>query len=413
MPYVVTQEMLESLTEADQTALVSIYRHRCLDERLLYKYIYSRESAKQSYAKEHIEFLLSQGYISAVDYGNDAPALFLEALGISAVRRILVYPEQRSHSAASLKMKTFLINHQMHLNKVALDIEREAIRKHIPCEYYDCKYMEFNGEVMPDGMFRFNEYDIYLEMDMGTEAGVDLIYKWGNYRSFLNSEQFHYQERKTVVLFLLCGVKKPEIRRATVLTTLSKGLFDKMAPRFDIYIGTPQQMQRLLFNELLSIPNYIGDVHAALRQLGFLTTLATPFNEFLIDAEYSFYTRMLSNKTHRVLSKNGRVQEFLLDIAPTTLPTSVLAKAVCHNSTTLPISARLSRNIPYLIIGEDERAILADVKAAGVMGTPNLFFSTLERLQKAATIADAVFQIDQLGRIYHFADSALTDPIFE
>lgn len=413
MAYMVTQELLESLTDADREVLVSIYRHRCLDVKLLYKYFYMKESKKKSYTEERVSFLIKQGFLSAVDYGADVPALFLEAMGVSAVRRILIYPEQRNLSAAALKMKTFLIRHQMHLNAAVLSIEAEAVKKKIPYEYYDCKYMEFNGEVMPDGMFRFNEYDVYLEMDMGTEAGANLMYKWENYRSYLNSEKFYYQERKSVVLFLLCGVKRTDLRRATVLSTLSKGLFDKMAPHFDIYIDTPERLQRLLFDELLSIPGYIGDVHAALGQLGFSTTLATSFNGLLTGSEYGFYTRMLSHKTHRVLAKGGRVQEFLLDIAPDSLPASVLAKAVCHNSTTLPVNARLNRSVPYLVVSEDEKRIAADAKVTGARGTPNLYFSTLPRLRNGVTIADAVFQIDQLGRIYHFTDPALAEPVFE
>lgn len=414
MAYAVTQEMLESLTEADQAALVSIYRHRCLDCKLLHKHYYSKEDIQMAYTDERVAFLIQEGYISAIDYGDEYPALFLEAIGIAAVRRILVYPEKRDLTAAALKMKVQLIRHQLHLNAAALDIEAEVKQRGIPYEYYDCKYMEFNGEVMPDAMFRFNEYDVFLEMDMNTEGAPHLAYKWQNYRSFLNSDSFYYKERKTVVLFLLCGVKFADRRRATVLTSLGRGLLDKMAPHFDIYIGEPEYLQRLLFDELLSFPEQIKKTQSALRQLGFSTALAGSANRLLTDVEYGFYTRMLSDRNHKVLTKDGRVQEFLMDIgSPSGLPASVLAKAIYHNSATLPLSSRLGRNIPYLIVGESDRAINADLKAVNGRGIKNIYFTTPARLQSGVTIADAVFQVDQLGRVFHFTDASLSEPIYE
>lgn len=413
MPYVVTQEMLESLTEADQAALVSIYRHRCLDCRLLYKHFYSKEDRHREYTDKRVEFLIQNKYVSAVDYGDEHPALFLTAVGIAAVRRILIYPERRDLTAAALKMKVQLIRHQLYLNAAALDIEAEAKEKNIPYEYYDCKYMEFNGEVMPDGMFRFNEYDIFLEMDMNTEGAPQLAYKWSNYRSYLNSERFYYNERKTVVLFLLCGVKRIEQRRSTILASLGKGLLDKMTPNFDIYVDAPEALQRVLFDDLLALPQSTRDTQAALRQLGFSTSLATSFNRLLSNTEYGFYTRMLSDKNHRVLAKGGRVQEFLMDVMPSGLSASMLAKTVCHNSAALPLTSRLGREVPYLVVGGSDRAISADLKAVNARGIKNTYFTTLDRLQKGITIADAVFQVDQLGRVYHFSDASLREPIYE
>lgn len=413
MAYVVTQEMLEALTDMDQEALVSIYHHRCLDTGLLYKHYYRKENEAKAYAEERVKYLLDNGYITAVDYGDELPALFLDTLGAAAVRRILIYPEARTHSAASLKMKTLFIRHQINLNDVVLEIEAEAIRHNIPYEYYDCKFMDFNGEVMPDGMFRFNGCDVLLEMDMGHEQAPDLAYKWQNYRSFLNSEKFCYGERKVIVLFLLRGVKRLDTRRATILTSLGKGLLDKMTPQFDVYIDGPEALQRVLFDEVLNISDKLGQVHGALGQLGFSTALATPFNSLLTDTGFDFYTRMLSGRTRKVIVRNGRTQEFLLDIAPSGLPASFLAKAIYHSSASLLMASKLGRSVPYLIVGDSEKAIESDLKAVDGRGLKNVYFTTLSRLQKAVTIADAVFQIDQLGRIYHFTNAGLDEPVFE
>ena len=413
MAYVVTQEMMEALTDADRDALVGIYRHRCLNHELLYKHYYAQENRLREHTDERVRYLLDAGYLTPVDYGAESPALFLSTLGLAATRRILIYPEQRSHSAPSLMMKPMFVRHQLSLNAAALDIEEEAIRRGMSYEYLDCKFMEFNEEVMPDGMFRFNEYDVFLEMDMGTEGSDDLAVKWGNYRSWLNTPGFTFCERKTVVLFLLCGIKKPAMRRKTVLASLGKGLMDKMAPRFDIYIDTPEVLQRVLFDDLLSIPKGLAEVQSALGQLGFSVALASSFNQLLPDTEYGFYARMLSERDHRVITKRGRVQEFLLDVMPSGLSAAMLAKAISHNSATLPLVSRLGRTVPYLIVGGSDRAIHADVAAVNARGIKNVYFSTLSRLKSSSAIEDAVWQVDQLGRIYHFTDPSLTVPVFE
>lgn len=414
------QEFLERLSEPSKAALVSIYDHRCLTEGLLCRFFFDKDHETKGHGHELTQELLNLGCVEAVEYGKGEQALFLTNLGISVVRQTMVYPGKRDLTAANLKMNKFLLPHQMSLNTVALEIEETAKARNIPYEYYDGKYMVGGTsqiELMPDAMFRFNGYDVLLEMDMNSEISEELVKKWGNYRSWMGTEDYLYREHKVIVLFLLCNIKKPEIRRGTVFKTINKGILDKLSPRFDIYVDTPEALEPLLFDWVLSpskAQSKITGVLRSLQGLGYSTALATTFNQYAAnDAEFGFYTRMLSPKTHKIMIKDGRTQEFLLDVITSQTPATAIGKAVFFDNSMLPVRARLGREIPYLIVGEDQGALIADMKAGGVPGARNVYFTTAERLNKSAVLPEAVFQIDQLGRVFHFADFGLTTPVFE
>lgn len=413
------QEFLEQLSDVSREALVSIYNHRCLTESLLCRYFFEKDAETQDKAHEQVAELVELGCIAPMDYDREEPAFFLTELGISVVRQTLIYPDRKDLTAAQLKMQKFLIPHQMSLNAVGLEMEEIAKSRNIPYEYYDCKFMTGGTtqiEVMPDGMFRFNGYDIFLEMDMNSEASDELLKKWNNYSSWMGTSDFIYKEHKTIVLFLLCNVKRTEIRKATVLKSISKGLLDKISPKFDIFVDAPEILEDLLFNWILDPEQMQKEILPALRslqKLGFSTALATSFNHYINGNEYGFYTRMLSPKTHKIEVKGGRAQEFLSDIITGQTPASVINKAVFLNSSMIPLRAKVGREIPYLIIGEDQKTLIADLKATGAWGLKNVYLTTKSRLESCVILPEAIFQIDQLGRCYHFSDFGLQEPVFE
>lgn len=415
MSYIVKQEALDSMTPADKESIVAIYHHRCLDEELLYKHFYSKENIKRAHAEERIRELTQMGYLTHVDYGGEYSALFLSEAGVACANRLMVEPDPNMKSVTSyhLKMKEQIIRHQLSLNAVALDFKAEAKKRKIPYRYYDGKFMEFNAEVMPDALIQTNEYDIFLEMDMASERTAELLYKWGNYRSYLNTTSFLCKEKKTIVFFLLCNVTDPGVRRYYVLSSIGQGLLDKITRKFDIYIDTPDRLLDFLFNELLTPPDNIKDIQSALRLHGFSLTPAKPLNEFITGPSYEFYVRMLSDKSKQVMIKDGRAQEFLLDNAINCLPASCLTKVIGHNSQTLGLTSKAGRAIPYLVLVEGEKLVSADLSSVNARGVRNVYFTTLQRLRDSVTFPEALFQIDQMGRISHFSDFALSEPVYE
>lgn len=415
MSYIIKQEHLDALTPADKEVITAIYHHRCLNEPLLYKHFYSKEKVKRSHAEERIKALTEAGYLSPVDYGQEYPALFLTEAGVACANRLMIYPDPTMKSVGSfgLKMKEQIINHQLALNAVVLDFKEEAEKRKIPYRYYDGKFMEYNAEVMPDGLIQTNEYDIFLEMDMNSERQAELLYKWDNYRSYLNTTGFFCKEKKTIVFFLLGNVTDPGVRRYYVLSSIGKGLLDKIASKFDIYVDTPDQLLDLLFNELLKPSDDIEQIQSALRLHGFSMTPAAPLNKFVSGPDYGFYARMLSDKTKQVMVKDGKAQEFLLDNAVRCLPASCLTKVVGHNSTTLGLTSKAGRPIPYLVVVEGERLVSADLSAVNARGTQNVYFTTIQRLRDSVTFPEALFQVDQMGRVSHFSDFSLSELVYE
>lgn len=409
----ISVEDIEALSEADKEALLAIYRHRCLNADLLYKHCYRQESVHRAYAEESISKLMDMEFLEAVEYNAEQPALFLTQLGISAVRRIMVYPDRWNFTAGDLKMQTFLVRHQMALNAAALDIEQEARNKGVPYEYLDCKFMDYNGNVMPDGMIRFGGCDVFLEMDMNHETVDEMLKKWDHYRAWLESDDFLCKDRKTIVLFLLGNVTRVWQRKASVLKSLSAGLFDRINPMFDVYANTPEVLQRLLFDELLAIPKDIGRLKKILSGHGFTLALADIFNRLLPMSSYSFYARMLSNANHHVVVRDGRAQEFFIEInASGTLPASVFAKGMLHNSVSRRLQTEIGRKIPYLIVGENEKSICRELAATGVAGADDVYFTTLDRLENCPSFPQAICSFDALGRMYNYLDYGLKKPVY-
>ena len=170
---------------------------------------------------------------------------------------------------------------------------------------------------------------------------------------------------------------------------------------------------RSLFNELLKPSDDIEQIQSALRLHGFSMTPAAPLNKFVSGPDYGFYARMLSDKTKQVMVKDGKAQEFLLDNAVRCLPASCLTKVVGHNSTTLGLTSKAGRPIPYLVVVEGERLVSADLSAVNARGTQNVYFTTIQRLRDSVTFPEALFQVDQMGRVSHFSDFSLSELVYE
>ena len=88
--YKANAETIRQLTDGDVAALLSTYQHRCLDEALLYRYIYSETDEHQQYTARRIKKLVDFNLIEQVDYGREFPALFLTTLGIETDRKSVV-----------------------------------------------------------------------------------------------------------------------------------------------------------------------------------------------------------------------------------------------------------------------------------------------------------------------------------
>lgn len=200
------------------------------------------------------------------------------------------------------------------------------------------------------------------------------------------------------------------------MRSVSTGLLDKIDSNFDMYVGEPKVLAQVVFDHLLRVePPGVKDLQQKLRQFGLTLLSGQGLSAFLPQGApaYTYYARMLNGQTHGVLVKDGRPQEFLVDVGVPSLPLSCLAKAVCHNGTILNLTTKIGRPVPYLIIVEDEKKLNSDLAAVEARGLKNVYYTTPQRLDASTTLPEALFQIDQLGRIFHFSNYALKEPVYE
>ena len=250
--YKVNAHIINQLNSDDKNALLAIYKHRCLTMSLLYDYLYSKTNIKKSYAQAQVNKLLGLRLIEEIDYKQAAPAYFLTTQGVGYVNALFQDELKKDYLvddskaitlplASDLKMNIRNVNHQMHLNKFAMEFESYA-QGRVVYKYCDEKFMPQASEfMMPDGMIELPGCFVFLEMDMGTETTQRLSQKWNSYRLFLNSPGFYYQEKPIVMFFILEGVKNIELRRTNIATNLLEYLSDRINGQFEVYIDAPDK----------------------------------------------------------------------------------------------------------------------------------------------------------------------------
>lgn len=395
------QELINRMQPDDKTALLEIYKHRCLNENLLYNFIYIKTKVSRSYAKSRVKFLLENNLIEPVDYGEKSPALFLTNLGVKTLERIVLTEVVPSipicRTASSLKMKKNIL-HQMRLNLFAMQAE-SYISDAFPCVYYDSKHMPPASDfLMPDGMLELPDRFLFLEMDMGTENAARLKQKWDSYRTFLNYRGY-YASKPITMLFILEGVKQIYVRRKTVVKTINECLLDRVDTSFEVYIDSPKALHNILIERLRGSSPTTQAACDALAQLGFTASRPRFIQNNL--PHYGLYVRKLNQQ--KIVISHGRAQEFLLDVWDGRL--SVLHNIAYFGQAAQVAKSQLGRTIPYLVVLDEEKTAL-DIKE--ILGTipGDVFFITLERM--GLPWHEAVFRIDYYGNLVHFQDDSLS-----
>jgi len=421
--YKAREEMICQLTDQDKQALLCIYQHRCLDKYLLDRYIYQRKTEGKECATKQAHKLVKMQLVKEVDYGQSYPALFLTTLGVETVKatmgkvlRSLYQFEGGKKSlplSSDLKMHPKIINHQMHLNAFAMEFESYTTPNNY-FRYFDEKLMPpASNFMMPDAMAELSDYYVFLEMDMGTEAGGRLAQKWNSYRTFLNDPSAFYKEKPVVMLFIIDGVKNTELRKRNVTAGLMTHIADRVNGQFEVYIDGVESLHNVIKSKLLPRADCIaGKSTEILQNLtqnhGFIVSQPRFLNQIDIKCEY--YTRRL-NVDKKIRVVKGRPQEFLMDIWLDGR-LSILRNVLYYQRALEKIKKIAHRSIPYLMVVPSEKAACAMLKVLHVAQPQGIYFTTPERMA-GEPWPKAVFCIDQLWNLNHFTDESLTETVHE
>jgi len=413
----VSEELLKTLTCEDRMVLDAVYCHRCLTAPLLCQYFYAQAEDCVGYAQERIQRMVSKKVLEEVEYGGQYPALFLTTLGIATVRALRTTQNVAlgrdkaqlvNKSAYELKMSPKSIPHQMALNGFVLETGAR-IGDSVEYQYYDEKFMPPVAQsLMPDGMFEFRDCIVLLEMDMGTERSSHMAKKWNNYRTFLEHKGPFYQDKDIIVLFILDNVKALLQRQRTVFASVGRCLIDKIDGKFEIYADAPAILQDILIERASSKLQGATGLKTHLSAHGYSISQAT--FEKITSLKFDAYIRKLT-PAGKVIIQNGRPQEFLLDVWFDGR-LSVLHKILYYHDVDRALRAKIGRGIPYLVVVPDELRANRMLALCEARGTQNVFYTTTDRLA-GDKFNEALFQLDELGTVYHFSNMGLKETVYE
>lgn len=418
-------KIVRSLSQRDLNTLRSIYQFRCLSAEQIHQLHYKDEkTATFQHTILRIKEMVSFDLLKEIQYKGNLKSYFLTPSGIEVIRYMFelpanIYDAQRKvvrrgyYRASELEIYPKNINHQIHLNQFVIEFQQQ--NQDLNYKYFDEKYVSSYTNIRPDGMLSVLDTDFFLEMDMATESKKQLFEKWENYRNFLNSREYSYREKRIVVLFIVDGTERIQQRIDLVKFTIYERLLDVLDSEFEIYVGTKDELLHILKKRL--IPACMGnDPHGELikRVLelkhGFHITNGEQIKNIFQGTKYGFYIRKL-NDSGKVTVENNRVQEFLVDDYIFEKAT-VISKIAYMNKNNTFFKQQFQREISYLVIAKNEEQLYRDLRMIDLLGLPNIYFSTYQRL-KEKPFHEALFQIDMLGNLHHFANNGLEERIFE
>lgn len=400
----VDSEVTDMITPDDHNALHEIYRHRCLNETQLTKYVYyARDDGYNGYALRRIKGLVSFGLLDVHEYGaNQKCVFFLTYRGVQYVRdtagRPLYRVKERSGrkryetSPSGLWLPDSMLDHQTRLNDLALDL---IWRCHLdPDCYKDNLFASNFTYAQPDGVIELPERDFFLEMDMGHERMSALRGKWDHYRGYFKSRDYQLHRNKPVtVLFATENVSSVSRRRRTVVKSLSRTSMDLLGPQFDCYITSNDELGAIIERLTLGQPGIYQRVCSLLEQKH-RVTFKTP--------EQPPGTLFPDCRLFEALDGN---RFFFLDGSDR--PMSVLKRIAYFGQERSSLG-----ETRLLILVPDEESACVDELSSEVRPDREVCYTTEKRLYQRP-FYEALFQFDQLGNRFRFSGPDLGDLVFE
>lgn len=433
-----TYDALEKLSSNEIDALYSIYLHRCLTYKQIFKLHFLKifESVKD-FEDIILTKWIQLGLIKKIYFKHNNYVLFLTTRGVDILRIEYDFPSnlldnnkqviQRGYFRANeLEMHPRLINHQVHLNQFVLDFKRYcnisdkqySTNLYSKFKYSDEKHISSYTGIRPDGLISLMDIDFFVEMDMSTESKKQLEEKWENYRRYLSSRSFQSTraENKIIVLFIIENSKDLEKRKNLVKLTSSQILLDKLDSQyFDLYVGSSKELLNIIFNDIL--PSFEcrslnqNNLLSIFTKEDFFISHGYNIKQRFENIEYNYYIRKI-NKDGSLKIQNGRPVEFLVDDYRTG-SMSVLNRIEYHmkNNTLFKIS--YGRDIPLLIICNSIHDIFNDLELLDFDFDRNslIYFVVMDDILNK-TIQESIIQLDNLGNIYKFKDYSLKTKLF-
>lgn len=401
-PHTLRRDDIKALSPADRSMICSIYLHRCLTFEQMYRFYYSKESPKRTYANWHLKEMLEKDFLLEIPYQDEEgenKAYFLAATGIILAKRLFkipstVLPEAPDRCSAynwhskDLKLSPSKINHQIHLNTFALQFAERmgnGEMSYLDEKFVPCKDI-YSMRARPDGKVLLPDQALYLEMDMNTERMKSLKMKWDGYRTFAGTNDFYQESQQypSSVLFILDNVVRVEQRVKTVLQSLeSSCVTDCFTPNFDFYIGTPDEMLDISFQHLIPHKPF-------------------PLQEWtngVLHGRFDFQDIQLPKEAPHAFDFFGKIhgQIYAIDTYDR-VRGSVLTKMITANRDGVLLGAAMGQPVRHLVITDQWDLLRRDVGLMKCQGMENNYYACIKDLE-TKPFREVLFRIDQFGNM--------------
>ena len=419
------ENFISILTTTEKKLLSQLYYLRTLNIEQAYDFCAvpnTDVSNINEFVAISVTKLAKANYIEVIPF-NCNFIMFLTPDGIEAVRLILnlptsiVHPQNGNVSrgyyrASELKLKDRLINHQLHLNQFLLQFESFYKKYELDdeYEYFDEKHLSVYREIRPDGLLRFKDFDLFLEMDMGTESKKQLIAKWEHYRKYLTKSAYLNPNHRPMIIFFICeGTSRIIERKDLVSKTSHDTLGYLFSEKFEIYTGSSSSLLKLFFEQLFP---YMKNKNNSVHHVRILLQEFHDFelyrvNQIIPDGltgNYSLYLR-------RTCQETGVVSDMLFDDWRLG-QISILTNIAFLSKNSFLIKQYLGVDYRYLILIDDLNKTHTVLSQAHLLTHSKVLFTTVERL-KDLPFHQAVFVMTENREIHSFKDEELKHLVFE
>lgn len=432
------EKALSTLKDEDLICLQHIYLYRTLNVEQVMSSIYHLRSTQTRKRNAIIRRLLDLEVVEMIEYRPNEHALFLTNLGIDIVRHTKDIPQEifdentktvkrGYYTAAELKMKKNLMNHQLTKNNFMLKFQKlissDSFKnilsknniKHFKYQYFDEKYLTSYILMRPDAVLHTGNVDFFIEEDMATESAAQLRDKWRHYVEFMQTREFWNKENKIIVLFLTDNIVKEKSlanRKKVVRQTALEILQTKFKHNFDMIVGSQDEILTMLPDLIvesygLSLNEY--ELYKNLAKNNWRVSTTNLISNRLNDENYLFYIRQI-DKSNKISVIKSRNLEFMLDVY-NFKRLAVQARMGQFERDSILFFNEFKRPLQYIVIlpsdeKEEIKSIYTDLKQVNAQAQSNLFFTTFERLE-TLPLSKALFQFSNRTSISHFKNEEL------
>lgn len=416
------------LTKDDVRFFNTLYRMRCLSLTQAADFFYTEFSSSEL-LKEKITPLIERGYLNFRNHKTRG-LVFLPTIKMLRFLNDLFKKPKEIYDFKTGKTRKSMpdlneiliedkyINHQLALNDFVLEFfSRSQTIESLPTiEYFDEKFLSSLKNIRPDGSLRIGDnLDIFLEQDMSTETAKQLRDKWNKYRRFLTYE--FEQKRDLIICFIVEGdTLSIEGRKDLIRRTIGDIMDTLLSDRFDIYIGTKEEILEAIFKKILIKDFASATIKNVIERKGWKVTDGRKLRMILNGSAYRYYI-CKTNDAGDLYYHSGRFSEFLMDEYIYS-PVSVLSKVTFHekNSHNFDIAYSKVANkrlIGYIVIVDNVHTMYRHLKTMDLLDIKNVFFTTIPRLSQMP-LEKAIFVYkNNNGDLYHCEDESYIPSIYE